>query len=96
MTKPDPSFLQDVVAPKIIDAMRAASRALAQAGVRHSVAGGLAVGANGYPRATKDVDFLVDRGRPHRWRLQPVAQRFVIEHDARGFRRRADLVPVVD
>jgi len=59
ITKPDPSFLQDVVAPKVIDAMRAASRALSQAGVRHSVVGGLAVGANGYPRATKIVDFLV-------------------------------------
>src|ERR1051325_7885085 len=57
MTKPDPSLLQDVVAPKVIDAMRAASRALSQAGVRHSVAGGLSVGANGYPRATKDVHF---------------------------------------
>ena len=39
--------------------MRAASQALSRAGVRHSVAGGLAVGANGYPRATKDVHFLV-------------------------------------
>ncbi len=28
-------------------------------GIRHIVVGGLAVGANGYPRATKGVDFLV-------------------------------------
>src|SRR4051794_24197770 len=39
--------------------MRAASRALTALGVRHVVVGGLAVGANGHPRATKDVDFLV-------------------------------------
>jgi hypothetical protein len=59
MTKPDPSLLQDVVAPKIIDAMSTASAALTRAGVRHAVAGGLAVGANGHPRSTRDVDFLV-------------------------------------
>jgi hypothetical protein len=59
MTKPDPSLLVDVVAPKVLDALRLASEALAAAGVRHVVVGGLAVGANGYPRATKDVDFLV-------------------------------------
>jgi hypothetical protein len=57
--KPDPSLLVDVVAPKVLDAWRIASAALAQAGVRHVVVGGLAVGANGHPRATKDVDFLV-------------------------------------
>jgi hypothetical protein len=59
MKKPDPSLLPDVVAAKVLDAMRLASEALARAGVRHVVIGGLAVGANGYPRATKDVDFLV-------------------------------------
>jgi hypothetical protein len=57
--KPDPSLLVDVVAPKVLDAWRAASEALKGAGVRHVVIGGLAVGANGHPRATKDVDFLV-------------------------------------
>ncbi|HEX3477148.1 MAG TPA: hypothetical protein VHT91_19125 [Kofleriaceae bacterium] len=57
--KPDPSLLVDVVAPKVLDAWRAASEALKRAGVRHVVIGGLAVGANGHPRATKDVDFLV-------------------------------------
>src|SRR5262249_35156052 len=36
-----------------------ASAALTTAGVRHVVIGGLAVGVHGYPRATKDVDFLV-------------------------------------
>jgi hypothetical protein len=52
-------LLEDVVAPKVLDAMKAASSALTKLGVRHVVVGGLAVGANGYPRATKDVDFLV-------------------------------------
>lgn len=39
--------------------MQRASQALTAAGVRHVVVGGLAVGANGYPRATVVVDFLV-------------------------------------
>ena len=59
MAKPDPTLLVDVVAPKVLDALRLASEALTLANVRHVVIGGLAVGANGYPRATKDVDFLV-------------------------------------
>ncbi len=59
MTKPDPTLLDDVVAPKVLEAMKLASEALIAASVRHVVVGGLAVGANGYPRATKDVHFLV-------------------------------------
>jgi len=59
MTKPDPSLLDHVVSQTVLDAMRKASAALTRAGVRHVVVGGLAVGANGYPRATRDVDFLV-------------------------------------
>lgn len=59
MVRPDPSLLQGVVAPEVLDAMRVASAALKRAGVRHLVVGGLAVGANGFPRATRDVDFLV-------------------------------------
>jgi hypothetical protein len=59
MMKPDVSLLQDVVSPRVLDALRLASAALTNAGVRHVVIGGLAVGANGYPRNTKDVDFLV-------------------------------------
>jgi hypothetical protein len=43
----------------VLDAWRIAADALLRAGIRHIVIGGLAVGANGYPRATKDVDFLV-------------------------------------
>jgi hypothetical protein len=57
--KPDLSLLSDVVAQKVLDAMYAASKRLAELGVRHALAGGLAVGAHGHPRATKDVDFLV-------------------------------------
>jgi hypothetical protein len=56
---PDLRLLEDVVAPRVLAAMRSASRALASLGVRHAVAGGLAVGAHGYPRNTKDVDLLV-------------------------------------
>ena len=59
MTKPDPALLEGVVAKEVLDAMRAASAALRTVGVRHVVVGGLAVGANGFPRATRDVDFLV-------------------------------------
>lgn len=59
MTKPDPALLIDVVASKVLDALKLASEALTTANVRHVVVGGLAVGANGYPRATRDVDFLV-------------------------------------
>jgi hypothetical protein len=39
--------------------MQVASEALSRIGVRHALVGGLAVGAHGYPRATRDVDFLV-------------------------------------
>lgn len=59
MARPDPSLLQGVVAPEVLDAMKTASGALRKLGVRHVVVGGLAVGANGFPRATSDVDFLV-------------------------------------
>lgn len=61
MTKetPDLRLLDGVVAPDILHAMRVASEALSRLGVRHMLVGGLAVGAHGYPRATKDVDFLV-------------------------------------
>jgi len=57
--KPDLALLEDVVASKVLDAMKVASSALTKLGIRHVVVGGLAVGANGHPRATKDVDFLV-------------------------------------
>ena len=56
---PDIALLNGVVAPEILTAMRAASAQLSRAGVRHALAGALAVGAWGYPRASRDVDFLV-------------------------------------
>src|SRR6185436_19007412 len=57
--KPDLALLEDVVASKVLDAMKVASSALTRLNIRHVVVGGLAVGANGHPRATKVVDFLV-------------------------------------
>ncbi len=53
------SLLQGVVSQEVLEALRGASAQLARAGVRHALAGALAVGAWGYPRASKDVDFLV-------------------------------------
>jgi hypothetical protein len=55
----DVTLLDDTVASTILDAMRTASARLRELGVRHVLVGGLAVGAWGHPRATKDVDFLV-------------------------------------
>ncbi len=59
MRRPDPELLQGVVSGEVLDAMHAASSALTTVGIRHVVVGGLAVGANGFPRATKHVSFLV-------------------------------------
>src|ERR1700761_5294656 len=56
---PDLTRLRGVVAPEILAAVEVASRTLREAGVPHALAGGLAVGAHGYPRTTEDVDFLV-------------------------------------
>lgn len=56
---PDLSALDGVVSSKVLEAMRVAHAELSRLGVRHLLVGGLAVGAYGYPRATKDVDFLV-------------------------------------
>ncbi len=59
MTSPDPSLLRGVVAPEVLEALRLASDALTRSGIRHAIVGGLAVGAHGFPRATRDVVFLV-------------------------------------
>jgi hypothetical protein len=70
MTKPDLTLLDDVVAPRVLEALRLASGALLAAKVRHVVVGGIAVGANGHPRATKDVVFLVgDEAFEHHGKL---------------------------
>jgi len=42
-----------------IDGAKVASNAFREAGVRHVLVGGLAVGVRGYPRNTKDIDFMV-------------------------------------
>jgi hypothetical protein len=47
------------VAPQVRDAAVKAADQLSQLGIRYALAGGLAVGAHGYIRATTDVDFLV-------------------------------------
>src|ERR1700685_1991576 len=56
---PDLARLRGVVAPEILYAVDVSSRILREAGIPHALAGGLAVGAYGYPRTTEDVDFLV-------------------------------------
>ncbi|MBI2839659.1 MAG: hypothetical protein HYX75_15215 [Acidobacteria bacterium] len=49
----------DLVAPRIVNAARTSNELLKKAGVRHILVGGMAVGAYGHPRTTKDVDYLV-------------------------------------
>ena len=49
----------EFVAPRVREAAKKAAAQLAYLGVRYALVGGLAVGAHGYLRATKDVDFLV-------------------------------------
>lgn len=56
---PNLKRIHGVVAPQIIDAAQRASGKLREAGIPHALAGGLAVGAHGYPRTTDDVHFLV-------------------------------------
>jgi len=84
MTKPDPTLLIDVVSAKVLDALKLASEALILANVRHVVVGGLAVGANGYPRATKDVDFLVGAEAFHHHASGLVTLRPEIPFQVRG------------
>lgn len=59
MNQPDLRQLRGVVAPEILSALKTASEKLKEAGIPHALAGGLAIGAHGYPRTTDDVDFLV-------------------------------------
>ena len=55
----DISEALNFVSPKVRDAALKTAAQLEQLGIRHALAGGLAVGAHGYIRATSDVDFLV-------------------------------------
>lgn len=57
--QPDLDAVFGLVSPAIRHAVERSHQALLEAGIRHALAGGLAVGAHGNPRATKDVDFLV-------------------------------------
>ena len=58
------------VSPAIRDAALESARQLTTLGIRHALAGGLAVGAHGYVRATTYVDFLVgDEAFEHRGTL---------------------------
>jgi len=51
--------LAEAVAPRVLlDAIRVGDR-LTELGVPHALIGGLAVGLNGHPRATRDVDYMV-------------------------------------
>lgn len=59
MNTPDLRRLDGVVSSRILAALAEASACLDALEIAHAVIGGLAVGAWGYPRATKDVDFLV-------------------------------------
>lgn len=64
--EPDLGALEGVVSDRILNAMRVASAQLTKLGIRHALVGGLAVGAYGFVRATKDVDFLIgDEGFQH-------------------------------
>lgn len=63
--RPDLSLLGDVVAPRILEAVEASARFLRERGIEHLLVGGLAIGAHGHPRATKDVDFLVSDNAFH-------------------------------
>jgi hypothetical protein len=47
------------LSPKVRKALLESHKALTELGIPHVVVGGIAVGAHGVPRATKDVDFLV-------------------------------------
>ncbi len=51
--------LGEVVAANVIEDAIEIGELLARLRVPHALIGGLAVGLNGFPRATKDVDYLV-------------------------------------
>jgi hypothetical protein len=48
----------DFISPKAVKALRSASANLTRLNIRHAICGGVAVGAYGFVRATRDVDFL--------------------------------------
>ena len=56
---PDVELNRGVVSDQILDAYEKLSVYLNTLGIQHTLVGGLAVGAWGYPRATRDIDILV-------------------------------------
>lgn len=60
---PDLEQTLSTVSERIGRAIFIGSLALAELGEKYALIGGTAVGAHGAPRATKDVDFLVEGGR---------------------------------
>ena len=58
--------------------------ALADAGVRYILIGGLAVGAHGFPRATKDVDIVPAPDAPNLERLAAVLRALDATHYGLG------------
>jgi hypothetical protein len=50
----------DLLHPRFQKAAKRASRDLARSNIKHVLIGGIAAGVYGRPRATKDIDFLVD------------------------------------
>jgi hypothetical protein len=48
----------DFIPSRVLKALVTASENLTRLGIRHAICGGVAVGAYGFVRATKDVDFL--------------------------------------
>jgi hypothetical protein len=57
--EPDLTLLDETLSADLIEAVKTASGKLKELGIRHMLIGGLAVGAYGHVRATKDIDFLV-------------------------------------
>jgi hypothetical protein len=47
-------------ATRLVEMLREVVAAFCRAQVDHALAGGMAVAAHGHPRATKDIDFLID------------------------------------
>jgi len=82
----------DVVHPRVQAAMLQAAAALGRVGVRHALVGGLAVGAYGYPRATKDVDFLVGNETFHDSEARVVIPRVELPYQIDGVA--VDYIPV--
>jgi len=74
-------------APQVREAAVKAAGQLSHLGIRHALAGGLAVGAHGYIRATTHVDFLVgEEAFEHHGTLVAFKPGVPIEIDGRSHR----------